>query len=125
MRAQRMSCDGDVFTIRRDDGYPAAMLHRVHLFLAGLALSALTVSLAPLPVLAVEKGKAVQAPAGKTAAGNSKGGQAWSFGTSRDRNNALWHDGVETDSLRKRALGRDRGNSSSIEHALPLAQLFQ
>ena len=64
-------------------------------------------------MLAVEKGKAVQAPAG-----NSKGGQAWSFGTSRDRNNALWHDGVETDSLRKRALGRDRGNSSSIEHAL-------
>ena len=63
-----MSCDGDVFTIRRDDGYPAAMLHRVHLFLAGLALSALTVSLAPLPVLAVEKGKAVQAPAGKAAA---------------------------------------------------------
>lgn len=118
MRAQRMSCDEDVFTIRRDDGYPAAMLHRVHLFLAGLALSALTVSLAPLPVLAVEKGKAVQAPAGKAAAGNSKGGQAWSFGTSRDRNNALWHDGVETDSLRKRALGRDRGNSSSIEHAL-------
>ena len=87
------------------------MLHRVHLFLAGLALSA-------LPVLAVEKGKAVQAPAGKAAAGNSKGGQAWSFGTSRDRNDALWHDGVETDSLRKRALGRDRGNSSSIEHAL-------
>ena len=86
------------------------MLHRVHLFLAGLALSALTVSLAPLPVLAVEKGKAVQAPAGKAAAGNSKGGQAWSFGTSRDRNNALWHDGVETDSLRKPALGRDRGN---------------
>ena len=71
MRAQRMSCDGDVFTIRRDAGYPAAMLHRVHLFLAGLALSALTVSLAPLPVLAVEKGKAVQAPAGKAAAGNS------------------------------------------------------
>ena len=117
MRAQRMSCDGDVFTIRRDDGYPAAMLHRVHLFLAGLALSALTVSLAPLPVLAVEKGKAVQAPAGKAAAGNSKGGQAWSFGTSRDRSNALWHDGVETDSLRKRALGRDRGNSSKIGRA--------
>ena len=113
-----MACGGDVFTIRQDDGYPASMLHRVHLFLAGLALSALTVSLVPLPVPAVEKGKAVQAPAGKAAAGNSKGGQAWSFGASRDRNNALWHDGVETESLHKRALGRDRGNSASIEHAL-------
>ena len=84
-----MACGGDVFTIRQDDGYPAFMLHRVHLFLAGLALSALTVSLVPLPVPAVEKGKAVQAPAAKAAAGNSKGGQAWSFGASRDRNNAL------------------------------------
>ena len=113
MRVQGMACRGDAFTIRRDDGYPASMLHRVHLFLAGLALSALTVSLVPLPVPAVEKGKTVQAPAG-----NGKGGQAWSFGASRDRNNALWHDGVETESLHKRALGRDRGNSASIEHAL-------
>ena len=117
-RAQGMACGGDVFTIRQDDGYPAFMLYRVHLFLAGLALSALTVSLVPLPVPAVEKGKAVQAPAVKAAAGNSKGGQAWSFGASRDRNNALWYDGVETESLHKRALGRDRGNSASIEHAL-------
>ena len=91
------------------------MLHMVRLFLASLSLSFLVVSLASGPVMAVEKGRAPQAPAGKAAAGSGKGG---SFGTSRDRNDALWHDGVETESLHKRAIGRDRGNSSSIEHAL-------
>lgn len=94
------------------------MLHMVRLFLASLSLSFLVVSLASGPVMAAEKGRAPQAPAGKAAAGSGKGGQAWSFGTSRDRNDALWHDGVETESLHKRAIGRDRGNSSSIEHAL-------
>lgn len=118
MRAQRMSCDGDVFTIRRDDGYPAAMLHRVHLFLAGLALSALTVSLAPLPVLAVEKGKAVQAPAARPLRATARAGRP---GVSAPPTTGTMPCGMTAwrrTPWRKRALGRDRGNSSSIEHAL-------
>ena len=90
MRAQRMSCDGDIFTIRRDDGYPAAMLHRVHLFLAGLALSALTVSLAPLPVLAVEKGKAVQAPAGKAKEAEREAEEKSRLGMTIRRDDSVW-----------------------------------
>lgn len=62
------------------------------------------------------EGKAL--PTGKTAHGTSGSGQSWGFGASSDRDAALWRDGVETESLRKRALGRDRGNAASIEHAL-------
>lgn len=73
---------------------------------------------------ALPTGKAATAPAAKAPPAGTAGrgtpgnGQSWGFGTSSDRDAALWRDGVETDSLRKRALGRDRGNAASIEHAL-------
>lgn len=91
----------------------------VRLVLGSLSLACLLVTLfsGPVPAAGKEAGKQA-GPQTATPAGPGKGGKNWRFGVSPDRANALWRDGVETDSLRQRALGLDRGNAASIEHAL-------
>lgn len=108
---------GAVFTSRRHDGYPAVMLHSVRLLVGPLPLALMLAVSLPCPVLASGKAAGTDTAA-PSATGVQKTGKGWTFGTSRDRDNALWRDGVETDSLRKRALGLDKGNAASIEHAL-------
>lgn len=96
------------------------MLHMVRSFWGVVPLGCLLTVLLAGPAPAVEQGAGTPTNKGTAApaSGAGKGGTKWGFGVSRDRASALWRDGVETESLRRRALGLDKGNAASIENAL-------